>query len=159
MKTIESMALDGKSSYEISREFGVPRTTIAYRLKKLGIKSGHVRFGDIEKHRHLCLRCGDDDKKNFYGHKKRICRSCFNEDTKSRIRLNKINASAMFGGKCSVCGYDRCQNALEFHHIDPSDKDENFNTVMHRSWESVKKALYNCVMLCANCHREAHSRI
>lgn len=27
------------------------------------------------------------------------------------------------GGKCSICGYDRCKGALEFHHMDPNEKD------------------------------------
>ena len=27
------------------------------------------------------------------------------------------------GGKCEICGYDKCISALEFHHIDPDTKD------------------------------------
>ena len=27
------------------------------------------------------------------------------------------------GGRCQVCGYDRCIEALEFHHLDPTQKD------------------------------------
>lgn len=27
------------------------------------------------------------------------------------------------GGKCSVCGYSKCKGALEFHHLDPKEKD------------------------------------
>jgi hypothetical protein len=26
-------------------------------------------------------------------------------------------------GRCQVCGYDRCIEALEFHHLDPTQKD------------------------------------
>ena len=28
-----------------------------------------------------------------------------------------------FGGKCGICDYDKCVEALEFHHLDPSQKD------------------------------------
>ena len=24
------------------------------------------------------------------------------------------------GGKCSICGYNKCIEALEFHHLDPT---------------------------------------
>jgi hypothetical protein len=27
------------------------------------------------------------------------------------------------GGRCEICGYERCPEALEFHHRDNSDKD------------------------------------
>lgn len=29
-------------------------------------------------------------------------------------------AIAYKGGKCQCCGYDKCIQALEFHHIDPT---------------------------------------
>jgi hypothetical protein len=29
---------------------------------------------------------------------------------------------ALLGGRCSVCGYDKCTAALEFHHRDPETK-------------------------------------
>jgi hypothetical protein len=27
------------------------------------------------------------------------------------------------GGACQICGYNKCQQALHFHHLDPSEKD------------------------------------
>jgi len=62
------------------------------------------------------------------------------------------------GGKCSICGYHRCTEALEFHHLDASKKDFGIsNKGYTRSWEKVKKELDKCIMLCANCHREVHA--
>lgn len=29
-------------------------------------------------------------------------------------------AIAYKGGKCQICGYDKCVGALEFHHLDPT---------------------------------------
>jgi 5-methylcytosine-specific restriction endonuclease McrA len=63
------------------------------------------------------------------------------------------------GGKCEKCGYDRCIDALEFHHLDPTQKDFNISSKGYtRSWERVKVELNKCMILCANCHREFHSR-
>ena len=62
-------------------------------------------------------------------------------------------------GKCERCGYSKCVDALDFHHLDPKSKDfnisKNGNT---RSWEEIKKELDKCIMLCANCHREEHAK-
>lgn len=27
------------------------------------------------------------------------------------------------GGKCEICGYNKCISALEFHHLNPAEKD------------------------------------
>jgi hypothetical protein len=59
------------------------------------------------------------------------------------------------GGKCQICGYDKCFRALELHHLDPTQKEFNISHRGHcRSWERVKKEINKCVLLCANCHRE-----
>ena len=61
------------------------------------------------------------------------------------------------GGCCQVCGYNRCQEALELHHLDSSQKEFNISQYGHsRSWERVKRELDKCVLVCANCHRELH---
>jgi hypothetical protein len=59
------------------------------------------------------------------------------------------------GGHCEICGYDRCLNALEFHHRDPTAKE--FGIAMRgitRSIETVRREVEKCVLLCANCHAE-----
>jgi len=62
------------------------------------------------------------------------------------------------GGKCAICGYDRCLEALEFHHLDSEGKDFGISDKGYtRSWKKVKEELDKCVMLCANCHREVHA--
>lgn len=33
-------------------------------------------------------------------------------------RRKKMDVVERFGGKCCICGYDKCINALEFHHTD-----------------------------------------
>lgn len=63
------------------------------------------------------------------------------------------------GGKCEECNYDRCIDALEFHHTDPAEKDFSISQKGYtRSWTRVTEELDKCVMLCANCHREVHAK-
>ncbi len=62
------------------------------------------------------------------------------------------------GGKCQLCGYNRCPEAMEFHHLNSSGKDFGISQKGYtRSWKRVKEELDKCIMLCANCHREVHA--
>lgn len=64
------------------------------------------------------------------------------------------------GGKCMICGYCKCLEALEFHHEDSTQKDFGVSQDgLTRSWERVKEELDKCIMICANCHRELHSKL
>ena len=64
------------------------------------------------------------------------------------------------GGKCAVCGYNRCQRALSFHHINPKKKNFDLSSRgLTRSWERIKKEIDKCVLICANCHMEVHDGI
>jgi uncharacterized CHY-type Zn-finger protein len=72
-------------------------------------------------------------------------------------RRKKEEAIAVFGGKCQLCGYDKCMGALDFHHLDPAKKKINLGlAIIQWSWEKVKPELDKCILLCANCHRELH---
>jgi len=63
-------------------------------------------------------------------------------------------------GKCIVCGYDRCQRSLSFHHLNPKEKDSDLSSRgLTRSWKRIKKEIDKCVLLCANCHMEVHDGI
>ena len=61
----------------------------------------------------------------------------------------------LLGGKCSICGYNKCVNALEFHH--KKDKERAVAKLLKdNSREKVLKEVKKCILLCANCHRELH---
>ena len=67
------------------------------------------------------------------------------------------NLIIVMGSKCISCGYNRCMDALCFHHFDSSKK--LFPLSKCRSWsESVKEAK-KCVLVCRNCHGEIHDGI
>lgn len=72
-----------------------------------------------------------------------------------RQRL-KDRATYVMGDKCACCGYDKCIQALEFHHLNPEEKDFSFGTNANRSWSSTRRELQKCILVCANCHREIH---
>ena len=65
------------------------------------------------------------------------------------------------GGKCSCCGYSKCNSALEFHHLNPSEKEFSFSAALAspKAWNLLVIELKKCILLCANCHREVHAGI
>lgn len=73
----------------------------------------------------------------------------------SRQRL-KDKLVAYKGGKCEICGYDKCINALEFHHLDPTEKEFSIANGNAIAFEKAKKEVDKCILVCANCHREIH---
>lgn len=63
------------------------------------------------------------------------------------------------GGKCEICGYNKCLQAMSFHHRDPSKKEFSLdkNGIAHRPWNKVIKEAKKCDLLCVRCHIETES--
>jgi ribosomal protein S21 len=57
---------------------------------------------------------------------------------------------------CSCCGYDKCPDALEFHHVNPKPDDKSIGVLRDSAIKRIKEEMRKCVILCANCHREVH---
>ena len=77
---------------------------------------------------------------------------------RKRRRKVRLMAVQYKGGHCSRCGYDKCVEALEFHHLDASQKDFGISSKGYtRSWQKVREEIEKCVLVCANCHRELHA--
>jgi len=104
-----------------------------------------------------CSACGDPYlwKGGMYG-TSTLCGPCLSSQQRATV---KSNAVAYKGGKCSICGYDRCLQALVFHHLDPSKKDFSISGNHTRSWKSVREELDKCVLVCSNCHSEIHAKV
>lgn len=59
-----------------------------------------------------------------------------------------------------LCGYDKCNAALVFHHLDRTIKTFGLSTKgVIRSWDSMKHELDKRVLICANCHREVEAGV
>ena len=96
---------------------------------------------------------------SFYKSKKRIyswCKKCLCENQSRRWVERKIEAMKLFDSKCCKCGYCKNYAALEFHHLDPKEKDFVWTKLRELSWVKITEELKKCVLLCANCHREEH---
>ena len=106
--------------------------------------------------------CNKHGETEFYYNKKYnkyICKKCNQLNVNLRKRKKKEELVAYKGGKCEICGYDKCIDALEFHHVDENSKDYNISFYLSRSIDVLKKEADKCILVCANCHREIHHEI
>ena len=74
---------------------------------------------------------------------------------RNRTKARLVEA---FGSKCGICGYDRCHNALHFHHLNPSEKKFGISSRI-RIWDDIVIEVRKCIMVCSNCHVEIHQGI
>lgn len=67
----------------------------------------------------------------------------------------------VMGGKCGVCGYDRCHAAFDLHHLKKDEKEFTFGVIRAnpRSLAKLGAELKLCVMVCKNCHIEIHQGV
>ena len=113
----------------------------------------------------ICSICGKEKpiedfpfRDKARGTRRANCKQCHSETMKRKYQENKkIFNEIKKDLHCEKCGYDKCLEALEFHHISPEIK---INTVarlaVHSSTKMAKEEMNKCVVLCANCHREFH---
>lgn len=63
----------------------------------------------------------------------------------------------IMGEKCCICGYNKNNSALEFHHLNPTQKDFTLGQNPNISFAKANEEIKKCILVCANCHREIHS--
>ena len=71
----------------------------------------------------------------------------------------KMNLLYVHGDNCAICGYNKCPSALEFHHLDPEQKEFTLGTNTNKSTEIALNETKKCILVCANCHREIHANL
>lgn len=86
------------------------------------------------------------------------CKVCFNLRSMKRYEERAKFIISLKGGCCLLCGYDKCIAALEFHHVDPTQKEFQISKRWSMSDDRIKEEIDKCVLLCSNCHRETHFR-
>ena len=71
-------------------------------------------------------------------------------------KRNKRAALFYLGDRCKRCKYNRCEAALEFHHLYGKDKSYNVSSGFNLPWKELKIELDKCMLVCCNCHKEIH---
>lgn len=153
----------GASIREMADELGAGYSTVRYWLKRFNLETERTkRRKDTAEARRLglrrtYLRCSKHGHTAFFarpdgGYR---CAKC-NQDGVSEWRRGvKRRLIELAGGGCAICGYDRYPGALQFHHLDPDEKEFGLSREgVTRSFAEATAEAEKCVPLCATCHAE-----
>jgi hypothetical protein len=89
------------------------------------------------------------------------CKRCRNDAVIQRRKDVKRQLVDMLGGKCQRCGYNKCIEALDFHHRNPEEKSFSISQQAQSTFAIAKfiEEVKKCELVCANCHREIENNI
>ena len=114
-----------------------------------------------------CDICGKDFYIQDKGYSRKYCYECSPHENENcshaqavTIKRRAIKKALVLykGGKCEICGYNKCMRALEFHHLNPNEKDFTLSRYLTREFSDLKKEVDKCILVCSNCHAEIHDK-
>lgn len=150
--TKEQLSVDvsnGMKEKDIAIKYNCCEGTVAYHKEKWKILTKDLcPTNPTNRNRRItnCHICGNPITLRMK------CRTCTKIIRRYAVKQVLIN---LLGGKCTKCGYDKCINALDFHHID--EKNFGIGNALHdANLTSVVQEVLKCELLCSNCHREHH---
>jgi transposase len=168
---LETLVERGLSIAQIAAEVDRSKATVRHWLRTYGLRTSGQRGREGEPltrearaagRRAIIRTCTTHGSTEFLleGRGYYRCKRCRSERVSQRRRKVKETLIAEAGGRCVLCGYERCAAALHFHHLDPATK--SFHLGMQgvgRSIASARAEMMKCVLLCANCHAEVEQGV
>ena len=114
----------------------------------------------------VCTKCGIEKpitefhwRNKAEGTHRSECKACHSSYMKQiyenkRKTVGDIKQSL----SCAKCGYNEFPVALDFHHLDPTQKDTTVARMLSNNYQLDKtpQEIDKCICLCANCHRVFH---
>lgn len=169
---ILSLRKEGKSYKEITKILGCAMSTVSYhcQLHKMGDNNQKVsedekeqfqkmydEIGSLKKVAKLAGRSFETVKK-YVQVRTRVKKVTNSESVILWRKRTKKKLIEYKGGKCELCGYNKCDSALQFHHKDPTEKDFSISG-KSLSFDRLKEEVDKCMLVCSNCHAEIHENI
>jgi transposase len=160
---MEGLLAAGLSLREVAQRLDRSLATVRHWMKRYELKSNPRRKrGSENGPREAISRCKHHGETGFVreGRGYYRCKRCRIERVSQRRRQIKRKLVEEAGGKCLICGYDRCQQVLQFHHLDPTTKEFHLGqNGVTRSLARSRVEARKCILLCANCHGEVEAGI
>ncbi|MGZ4203099.1 MAG: helix-turn-helix domain-containing protein, partial [Thermoleophilaceae bacterium] len=164
---LAALIAEGHSLAAIARMVGLSVTAIRHWAAKYELetaRSARIRQGregraaGLRVIRLTCLKHGQTDFL-LEGRGNYRCQLCRVEAVaRRRAKVHEALISEA-GGSCALCGYDACDAALHFHHLDRSTKLFNVRGGNTPSLERLRAEAQKCVLLCGNCHAEVEAGV
>jgi hypothetical protein len=125
--------------------------------RNISLRDWDDEYEDHNETRRNCEHCGHFLSLSQFTKTNKKCNFCIAKIARIKKYNFKADCITYKGGKCQKCGYNKCPDALEFHHLDPNEKDFEISSVRKYDFSLVQNELDKCLLLCSNCHREEHS--
>jgi len=122
----------------------------------------------------ICTKCKEEKSESDFSWKIKgirrctACKTCYGILTKKHYLLNKqliISRNAarvkerkrkileyLMSHPCTRCGEEN-PVWLEFHHLDPREKEREISNLIGFAWSTIKKEIDKCIVLCSKCHK------
>lgn len=161
---LEALVEQGMSIRQIAAEVDRSPASVRHWLRRFGLKTRPARYWrrDEPRPEGIVRHCPRHDWTLFRtsGGAQYRCVLCSREGVAERRRRIKQILVAEAGGRCAICGYDRCAAALHFHHIEPAAKAFTINGQgTTRALSRLRTEARKCTLLCANCHAEVEAGV
>lgn len=168
---LEELVDAGMTIAEIAGEVGLSKGTVRYWMRRYGLRTINARGrrpgaqASASKQEGLltvAMKCPHHGETDFIleGRGRYRCRRCRVDAVARRRRKVKGILVEEAGGRCCVCGYDRCVAALAFHHVEPATKRLEINAKgVSLAIETLRAEAKKCALLCANCHAEVENGV
>jgi len=177
MKTeILKLRTQGLSYNEIATALGCAKSTVSFHCRKeskfkVFKKPTEEKIIQMQEFYDKCKSCIKTAKEFEYSKSTvlkyiiTIDRKKMDEETIKKRRSNNViswrqkvkqKLIEYKGGECVECGYKKCSQSLEFHHLNPEEKDFTISG-KSCSLEMLKKEVDKCILVCRNCHGEIHA--
>ncbi len=159
---------DGLTLHEIAGQVDRDISTVRYWLGRYGLKAtGGLRRREAREakrrgERYIERDCPRHGRTKFVLENRGSyrCMKCRKDKVSAWRRRAKERLVDEAGGRCRLCGYDRYQGALQFHHLNPAAKSFSLSRRgCARAFAELKAEAAKCVLLCANCHAEIENGI
>jgi transposase len=167
-RVVEELIASGGTHRSIAAELGVSVATIRHWLRRWNLET-HASIGRQSPQPRGSDPPGEIERRcKRHGATRYVlrtdgayrCLRCQAESVARRRRGVRAAVIEEAGGRCVSCGYDRYLGALQFHHVDPGEKDFALSGKgLTRSLARVRKEAKKCVLLCANCHAEVEGGV
>ena len=150
--------IDGKKRNLCNRKYCLVCSPFGtHNTKKIDIVEEKNEKGEVVG---VCKYCGRrfnvGRRKNGCVRTTKACGSCVVNRRRFVLKKRMVEYK---GGKCVVCGYSRCLDAMCFHHRNPNEKDFNVSGAHCRKWSVVRDEIDKCDLMCCRCHVETHADI
>lgn len=104
---------------------------------------------------YACKKCMN----KAYTHSRNKKQQHYQEVSKTRIAQLVVKIADFKASKgCVNCGENN-SCCIDFHHLNPNEKEFAISNMRGWSWDSVLLEIDKCVTLCRNCHAKVHAGV